>query len=111
MTTPRFELRRSNANHQYFFRLIAGNGEITLSSESYANEQACRGGINSVKRNAPFEERYERKLNNGSYTFILKAANGEIIGRSESYTSAAVRDNGIASVKRDAPDAPIVDLT
>ena len=111
MTTPRFELSKSSKNNEYYFKLIASNGKITLSSEGYPAKQTCENGIASVKRNAPIDQRYERKENNGSYTFVLKAANGEPVGRSESYTSAYARDNGIESVKGDAPKAVIVDLT
>lgn len=110
MTTPRFELFKSSKNHEYYFRLIASNGRIILSSEGYTAKHTCENGIASVQRSAPIDQRYERKENNGSYTFVLKAAHGEPIGRSESYTSAAAREGGIESVKNDAPIAPTKQL-
>jgi len=57
--------------------------EIILSSEGYVTKQGCVNGITSVKTNAPYDNRYERKDGLSNYTFNLKASNGEIIGRSE----------------------------
>lgn len=110
MNNPKFQTFKSSANAQYYFRLKASNGETVLSSEGYTSSQGCRGGIASVKENAPIDARYERRDAPGNYRFNLKAANGEIIGRSEGYTTAVARENGIAVVKRDAPGAPIEDL-
>jgi uncharacterized protein len=111
MDNPKFQMFSSNANSQFYYRLRSRNGELILNGEGYTTKQSCLNGIASVKQNAPYESRYERRNNGSSYTFVLKAANGEIIGRSESYTSSSARDNGIEAVKRDAPAAPIEDLT
>lgn len=111
MNNPKFQIFKSNANAEYYYRLRAANGETILSGEGYRTKQSCLDGITSVKINAPFDSQYERKDGVNSYTFNLKAANGEIIGRSESYTSSAARENGISAVKKDAPGAPIEDLT
>jgi len=110
MTNPKFQLYKSG--NEYRYRLRARNGEIILHGEGYTSKQGCQNGIASVKANAPYDSRYERKLaTNNQYYFVLKATNGEIIGVSETYTTAAARDNGIEAVKRDAPDAPTEDLT
>lgn len=111
MNNPKFQMVRSNVNSQYYFRLRAGNGEIVLNSEGYTSKQSCATGIASVKENAPYDSRYDRKDAFGNYTFKLEAENGQIIGRSENYTTSYSRENGIAAVKRDAPDAPVEDLT
>jgi len=111
MSNGKFEVFVSSRNLQYYFRLKSGNGEIILSSEGYVSKQGCLNGIASVKINAPYDSRYERKDSYQNYTFNLKASNGEIIGRSENYVSSAGRENGIAAVKRDAPEARVVDLT
>jgi len=97
-------------NDQYYFRLKAGNGQTILASEGYTTKAACMNGIESVKKNAPDDNRYDLKTSsNGKHYFNLKATNGQIIGTSEMYESAAGRDNGIASVKSNAPDAPVVE--
>jgi uncharacterized protein len=111
MENPKFQLFKSTVNNQYYYRLRAKNGEIILNGEGYTTKSSCINGINSVKENAPYDSRYERKESIYSYTFNLKAANGEIIGRSESYTTRDARENGITAVKRDAPTAPTEDLT
>ena len=111
MNNPKFQVFKSTINYQYYYNLKSANGEKILSGEGYTTKQSCLTGIASVKLNAPYDSRYERKNATMNYTFNLKAANGEIIGRSENYTSESARENGIAAVKRDAPNAPIEDLT
>ncbi len=111
MNNPEFQIFKSSANAEYYYRLRATNGEIILNGEGYKTKQSCLDGIASVKVNAPFDSRYERKNGVNSYSFNLKAANGEIIGRSENYTSIAARENGISAVKKDALGAPVEDLS
>ncbi|SBV36976.1 hypothetical protein STPYR_11906 [uncultured Stenotrophomonas sp.] len=102
--------KRSNGDFQ--FNLKAGNGQVILTSQGYADKAGCRNGIESVKKNSPDDARYERKTSsNGKPYFNLLAANGQVIGNSEMYESTGARDNGIASVKANAPDATVVDET
>jgi hypothetical protein len=110
MENPKFTIFKGS-NQQYYFNLKARNGEKILSSEGYITNAGCRTGIASVKINAPFDNRYERKDGINNFTFNLKAANGEVIGRSENYITRTGRENGIEAVKKDAPNAPIEDLT
>lgn len=105
----KFELLKSN-NGQFHFRLKAGNGEIILASEMYTTHAAAINGIESVRKNAPTDERYERKnAKNGQPMFNLKAANHQVIGTSEMYSSEHAREEGIASVKKNAPAATLDD--
>jgi uncharacterized protein len=107
----KFEIKKSS-NGQFHFNLKAGNGEIILSSEMYKAKSSAENGIESVKKNAPNDDRYERKeTTSGQPYFVLKAANGEQIGRSETYSSTSAMENGIESVKKNAPDARVEDLT
>ena len=106
MNNPKFQLFKSPADSLFYFRLLAVNGENILGSEGYATKAVCENGINSVRANAPYDHRYERKSNNGHFWFTLKAGNGEIIGKSQMYTTAAARETGIEAVKQDAPSAP-----
>ncbi|MFN8285834.1 MAG: YegP family protein [Chitinophagales bacterium] len=99
-------------NGEFQFKLNADNGQTILVSEGYATRAACDNGVESVKKNAPDDSRYERKTStNNKYYFNLKAGNGQIIGTSEMYESEAGRENGIESVKKNAPDAKIDDQT
>jgi uncharacterized protein YegP (UPF0339 family) len=107
----KFELKTSS-NGKFHFNLKAGNGQIILSSEMYETRAAAEGGIESVKKNAGDDARYERRTSaKGDPYFVLKAANGQEIGRSEMYNSPAAMDNGISSVKANGPDATIADAT
>lgn len=100
------------SNGEFRFNLKAGNGEVILTSELYKAKSSALNGIESVKKNAPLDERYDRKEDKAGHPrFNLKAANGEIIGSSESYNSVAAREHGIESVKKNAPEAVVEDTT
>jgi len=102
----------TRSNGEFQFNLKAGNGQTILASEGYTTKAACENGIESVRKNAGDDDRYERKTSsNGKPFFNLKAGNGQIIGSSEMYESEASRENGIESVKKNAPDAEVDDQT
>jgi len=95
-------------NGDFHFNLKAGNGQVILSSQGYSSKDGCLNGIESVKKNAADENKFEKKVStNGKFYFSLKAGNGQIIGSSEMYESEAGCDNGIASVQKNAPDASV----
>ncbi|RIJ14934.1 DUF1508 domain-containing protein [Henriciella mobilis] len=106
----KFELYSDKAG-EFRFRLKAGNGEIILSSEGYKKRASAMNGIESVKKNAANDARYEKKEgSSGKFSFNLKAANGQVIGTSQSYKSESGRDNGVESVKKNAPAAPVAEV-
>ena len=99
-------------NGEHMFNLKASNGQVILTSQGYASKAGCVNGIESVKKNAPLDERYDRKEStNKKPFFTLLAGNKQIIGKSELYESVAAREKGIESVKKNAPDATIDDET
>lgn len=107
----KFHLKKSS-DGQFRFVLKAGNGETILTSELYKAKPAALNGIESVKKNAPLDERYEKKVDKGGHPrFNLKAANHEVIGSSEGYSNEAARDAGIESVKANASTATVEDET
>lgn len=107
----KFELYKDKAG-EFRFRLKAGNGEIILASEGYKQKDSALNGIESVRKNAADDARFEKKeTSSGKPMFNLKATNGQVIGTSESYSSTAARDNGVASVQKNAPDAALDDQT
>ncbi|MFV0419892.1 MAG: YegP family protein [Dysgonomonas sp.] len=107
----KFEITKRK-NGEFQFNLKASNGQVILTSEGYTTKENCKNGVESVKKNSPLDERYDRLVaKNGKPYFNLKATNGQIIGTSEQYESVASRDNGIESVKKNAPDASVDDLT
>ena len=100
------------------FDLKASNGEVIAMSEVYTTKEACLGGIESVKTNAPIasledqtREGYETEKNPkfeiytdkaSEFRFRLKAKNGQIIAVSEGYKSHASAMNGIESVRKNS---------
>lgn len=108
----------------YKFVLKANNGQVIASSEIYASENSCLGGVESVRKNsviAKLEDQTEegfKKVTNpkfevytdkaGEFRFRLKARNGEIIAASEGYTGKPSCLKGIASVQKNAPEAKVV---
>ncbi len=110
MNNPKFEIFIGK-DQQYYFRLIARNGEIILASEGYTALHNCQKGILSVKENAAEKNFDQRTAKNEQHYFVLKAQNGEIIGKSETYTTKAACENGIAAVIKIASTASVEDIT
>jgi len=107
------------------FNLVAGNGEVILSSQVYKTKATCKKGIASVQRiaSAPVEDqtvagfkteskpKYELYLDKKKeYRFRLIARNGQIVGSGEGYTTRDACKSGIASIKKNA-DSKIQDET
>lgn len=108
----------------YMFNLKAGNNEIIATSQSYQSLDSCRGGVESVRKNAakanledqtvegfepqshPKFEVYRDKA--GEFRFRLKAHNGEIIVTGEGYTTKQKCLQGIESIRKNAPDADVI---
>ncbi|RPI01305.1 MAG: DUF1508 domain-containing protein [Calditrichaeota bacterium] len=107
----KFEMTKTS-NGMFKFNLKASNGQVILTSETYKDKTGAKNGIDSVKKNAVDDARFERKTaKNGQSYFVLKASNGQVIGQSEMYASTSGMENGIASVKKNAVEADVVDLT
>lgn len=107
-----FEIYQSEKTEKYHFRLKAGNGEIILTGQAYQDKAGCENGVESVKKNATDESKFEvKEATNGKGYFVLKAGNGQIIGQSQMYKSESGLKNGIESVGKNAPSAEVKDLT
>ena len=106
-----FELKAA-AGGKFMFNLKAANHQVVLTSETYGAKASALMGIESVKKNAPDDSRYQRKTakDNSPY-FVLVAANSEPLGKSEMYSSTSAMEGGIASVKANAPTAEVKDVT
>lgn len=106
-----FEIYQSEKNEQYYFRLKAKNGQVILTSQGYANKAGAKNGVESVKKNAGDDSKFERKEStNGKFFFNLKAANSQIIGSSQMYAAKDGMENGIKSVATNAA-GEVKDLT
>src|ERR1700730_5932392 len=107
MMAARFVIKTAK-DGQFMFVLKAGNNEIILTSELYKQKTSAENGIESVRKNATDDARFERKTaKSGEPYFVLKAANGEIIGASEMYSSTSAMERGIASVKKNSQFTPV----
>jgi uncharacterized protein YegP (UPF0339 family) len=107
----KFEIKKTK-NGQFMFNLVAPNGQIILTSQSYKAKSSAKAGIAAVQKNAARDASFERKVSSSnSPYFVLNAANRKIIGKSENYGNAGAMENGVASVKANAAGARIEDLT
>lgn len=106
----KFELKNTESG-EFTFNLKASNGQVVLTSQTYADRKSALKGIESVRKHAAKDGSFERKLaSNGKHYFVLNASNGQVIGKSQMYASAATMANGIASVMSNA-GAEVNDLT
>jgi uncharacterized protein YegP (UPF0339 family) len=102
--TPKFKIR--NKSH---FVLVAPNGKVILTSETYKTIDSVRRGIRAVKKVAKNSDNYKKLVaKDGSPYFVLMAKNNRVVGTSEMYNTRFSRWIGIQSVIRNASKAQIV---
>lgn len=96
----KFVIKKTKSGES-LFNLKADNGQVILSSETYASKSSCTNGIASVQKNCTDNNNFERKVStNKKHYFVLKASNGQVIGKSEMYEAESAMENGISSVKK-----------
>ncbi len=99
-------------NGEYFFNLVAGNGQNILKSEMYKSRSAAENGIASVQTNCGEDGQYEcKESSNGKTYFVLKAKNHQVIGQSQMYESDSGCQNGIESCMANGSTETVKDLT
>jgi len=109
------------SNGQYYFNLVAGNGQIVGTSELYSTKSNATKGVNAVKALIVKQLRteaaetggaefavYEGK--DGDSYFHLRAANGEIVLASEGYVDEDGAMGGIETVRTNGRDAKQVEV-
>lgn len=107
----KFIIKRAK-NGNFFFSLIAGNGESVGRSEMYKARASALNGIESVKRNADNPGRYLAKAGkDGKFYLSLKASNGQIILAGQGYSTESGALKGGEAVGRAAAGAPTIDET
>ena len=107
----KYELKQSK-DGQFMFNLLATNGQVILTSETYKAKKSALNGIESVRKNSPDAAQYERRTGKGGKEhFVLKAKNHQIIGTSQRYKGAAALEKGVKSVMTNGPKAKLADLT
>ena len=106
-----YELKKAK-NGEFFFNLVAANGQNILASEMYSSKDAALNGIASVQSNCGDDGQYEcKQSSNEKDYFLLKAKNHQVIGQSQMYESDAGCRNGIESCKTNGTSEDVRDLT
>lgn len=111
MKNPKFQIYQTKTG-KYRFRLCAVNGQVILTSQSYAAKSSAMKGVASVQTNAENVDRFvTSEAKDGSLYFNLVAGNKQVVGTSQMYKSKASCTNGIKAVGRDAPKSGVEDTT
>ena len=106
-----YELKLAK-NGEFFFNLLAGNGQVILKSEMYSSRSAAENGIASVQKNSGDKGQYECKTSSSEKPyFVLKAKNHQVIGQSQMYESDSGCQNGIESCMENGTSTTVKDLT
>ena len=107
--SARFEISKTEKG-EFHFKLVNADGKTLLRSEGYNAKTSCTGGIESVRKNAGDDKRYEANTAaDGRAYFNLKASSGQIIGTSPMFADATACAAAIAVAKAAAADAPVDD--
>ena len=106
----KFQLKKA-VNGEFHFTLLGADDQALLQSEMYKQKSSAENGIESVRKNAGDDGRYERKQStNGKDYYVLKAGNGQVIGQSKMFDGAASMEAAIAVVKSGAASAALEDM-
>lgn len=105
---------------EFYFNVVAANGQVIGTSEMYATKSNAQGGITATMAavnaasatpvNAGGEGFQTFKGADGKTYFHLRAKNGEIVLQSQGYSSKSAAENGISSVKSNGSDASKYDV-
>ncbi|MCK2087400.1 YegP family protein [Thauera aromatica] len=105
----KFEITKTEKG-EYHFKLLDSGGKTLLRSEGYNAKASCTNGIESVRRNAVDDARYDLKsASDGRPYFNLKASNGQIIGTSPMFADAHACATAVAATKSAAAGAAVDD--
>lgn len=86
---------------QFYFHVMAANGENVLRSEGYTTLVSAQEGAAAVLAYGIDKRNFEcRVAVNGDAYFVVKATNGEVLGTSELYASKTNAERGAATVRR-----------
>ncbi len=108
MTT--FELKTAKDGKFYFNLTEPPPVGLLLSSDKFATKEETLHAIDRVKRNAPLEERYERKTSSaGRHFFVLKGDDHQILGTSNRFDTEDARDSALTAVMSNAAAAAVSD--
>ncbi|MFO0612961.1 MAG: DUF1508 domain-containing protein [Polyangiaceae bacterium] len=107
-------------NGEFYFNLIAGNGQVIGTSETYATKDGAQKGVTAAVAAATAASATPANASgdgfetftgaDGKTYFRLRAKNGEIVLQSQGYSSKSAAASGIDSVKTNGVDATHFDV-
>lgn len=100
-------IKRKSLN-DFVLYLIASNGEIILTSESYANIPGAKLGLQTVKKNIALGRFQIHSDKNNHYFFKLKDSANKLLGLGQVYSTKKQCSSSISSVKRFSQNADLV---
>jgi uncharacterized protein YegP (UPF0339 family) len=84
---------------QFYFHLLAGNGEKLVRSEGYASHAGAEAGVKLVQGYGVDASTYELlEAKNGEHYFNIVAGNGQVLATSETYVSKSNAERAIGTV-------------
>lgn len=93
----------------YFYTLKASNGEILITSESYASKDSVLSAIDAIKRNIEVGTINIRSDKHGLYQFVLIAKNRRTLVHSANYPTEKRALAASESFKRFGRTSPIIE--
>jgi uncharacterized protein YegP (UPF0339 family) len=97
-------------NDEFYFRLVAGNDQVVLSSEGYTDRSGCENGIDSVIKYSRDISKYKlKKSKNDKHYFVLRSGNNKVIGTGQMYSSKQAAEKGIDTVMNNVKGASIIE--
>jgi uncharacterized protein YegP (UPF0339 family) len=107
-TGARFQIFQGS-DRQFYFRLVARNGNIMLRSEGYLDQASALNGAYVAKDLGVKVESFAVKTSaSGGFYLTLLAANNEIIGVSEVYSTKASAERAAASIAALLPTIELI---
>lgn len=85
---------------QYYFHLMAANGQNVLRSEGYNAAAGAESGIASVLANGGDKRNFDvKQAQSGEWYFNLVAGNNEVVGSSQLYSTKSSAERGGRTVR------------
>ena len=101
----KFEIVESEGGFRYY--LLANNGQLLISSNTYASSASAKDGIKNFKKAVYLGKFYVDEDKFGRFRFILRGGNFSTVYIGESYTTRTACEKIINSVKKFTKSAVI----
>lgn len=95
------------SDDEYIAKLLASNGEVILTSESYSTAEGATKGVATIVRGVENGKFVVYNTKGGEYYFKLKSASNKLLCAGEIYTTKDGCLAAVESVKKFAKDAVV----